>query len=94
MYLTYLVLTLNLRQPVKTYFLLGNNTFSCPEVMQKKVHSVQVSLEQYKEFRDVPYYGSYAFGLTPYPVLTVCDLDMIENVFSKHSMAYCLMKCI
>ena len=47
------------------------------------MHHGVFSQRQCKEFADVPYYGTYCAGLKPVPVLTVTDLDMIQNVYSE-----------
>ena len=50
-----------------------------------QIHSSLFSQRQCKEFADVPYYGTYAFGLRPLPVLTVTDLDMVQNVYGEYN---------
>ena len=47
------------------------------------MHRSLLSQRQCKQFADVPYYGTYTPGLKPFPVLTVTDLDMIQNVYSE-----------
>ncbi len=76
---------MGVRQPEKTPFINGNNCASAPEVASKKVHLNDISVAQYREFRDVPFYGTYAFGVTPYRVLTVTDLDLIKNIYGAYS---------
>jgi hypothetical protein len=75
--------SMGVRQPLENTFLTGNSPLTRADVLQKKTHFHDVSLEQYKELRDAPYYGTYGFGLTPVPVFTVNDLDLVKNIFSK-----------
>ena len=63
-------------------FLCGGHPITVKEVMKKEVHFNEVSLRQYKKFRDVPCYGSY-MSFSPFPVLTAIDLDLIRNIYGR-----------
>ena len=60
----------------------GGNVVTFKEVMQKKAHFNEVSLRQYRQFKDVPCYGSY-MSFSPFPVLTPIDLDLVRNIYGK-----------
>ena len=66
-------------------FLCGGNVVTFKEVMQKKAHFNEVSLRQYRQFKDVPCYGSY-MSFSPFPVLTPIDLDLVRNIYGRWSV--------
>ncbi len=70
-------------QPRYATFLFGNSAFTSLDYLGDRTHYNSLSVKQYKEFEGAPYYGTYAFGVTPAPVLVVRDLDIVRNVYGE-----------
>jgi hypothetical protein len=61
------------QQPTKKPIFLGNNAFIGLDKMQGKIVKIlmyNVAIIQYRELRDVPYYGTYALGVASLPIFT------------------------
>ena len=76
---------LGVKQPPSNPFLMGNDAL--PRLLSAK-NANQAMLEQYTQFKGEKCYGTYGSGLTPRPILTVCDPDLLKHILVRDFDAF------